>query len=66
MLTDPPTTPAKYKDQYIFGFICSVIGIVVYGIFGGLMYLFIGLLFGNLYFALRRAVVPLKVTSRNR
>ncbi|NRF91658.1 RnfABCDGE type electron transport complex subunit D [Paenibacillus frigoriresistens] len=49
MLTDPPTSPAKVKDQVIFGILSAVVGAVIYGIFGGLMYLFIGLLVGNLY-----------------
>jgi Na+-translocating ferredoxin:NAD+ oxidoreductase RnfD subunit len=49
MLTDPPTSPAKDKDQVVFGILSAVVGVVVYGIFGGLMYLFIGLLIGNLY-----------------
>ncbi|RTE10944.1 RnfABCDGE type electron transport complex subunit D [Paenibacillus whitsoniae] len=55
MLTDPPTTPAKEKEQYIFGFLCSAVGVIIYGIFGGLMYLFIPLLIGNLYSMLSRS-----------
>jgi Na+-translocating ferredoxin:NAD+ oxidoreductase RnfD subunit len=53
MLTDPPTSPAKVKDQIIFGILAAVAGAVVYGLFGGLMYLFIGLLMGNLYHLLK-------------
>jgi Na+-translocating ferredoxin:NAD+ oxidoreductase RnfD subunit len=53
MLTDPPTSPAKVKDQIIFGILASVAGIIVYGLFGGLMYLFIGLIIGNLYHFLK-------------
>lgn len=49
MLTDPPTSPAKYKDQIIFGILCAVVGVMVYVYFGGLIYLFAGLLAGNLY-----------------
>ena len=49
MLTDPPTSPAKYKDQVMFGLLSAVSGTIVYGVFGGLTYLFIGLLIGNLY-----------------
>ncbi|EKN66687.1 hypothetical protein BABA_14557 [Neobacillus bataviensis LMG 21833] len=49
MLTDPPTSPAKYKEQVMFGLLSAVSGTIVYGIFGGLTYLFIGLLIGNLY-----------------
>lgn len=66
MLTDPPTSPAKVKDQLIFGSLAAAAGTVVYGLFGGLMYLFIGLLLGNLYhflkawsaFNISRAVRP--------
>jgi Na+-translocating ferredoxin:NAD+ oxidoreductase RnfD subunit len=53
MLTDPPTSPAKVKQQIIFGILAAVVGVVVYGLFGGLMYLFIGLLSGNLYHLLK-------------
>jgi Na+-translocating ferredoxin:NAD+ oxidoreductase RnfD subunit len=49
MLTDPPTSPAKYKNQIMFGILAALTGTVVYGFFGGLMYLFIGLFIGNLY-----------------
>jgi Na+-translocating ferredoxin:NAD+ oxidoreductase RnfD subunit len=53
MLTDPPTSPAKVKDQIIFGILAAVSGTIVYGLKGGLMYLFIGLLIGNLYHFLK-------------
>jgi Na+-translocating ferredoxin:NAD+ oxidoreductase RnfD subunit len=49
MLTDPPTSPAKVKNQVIFGILTAVSGTIVYGIFGGLTYLFIGVFVGNLY-----------------
>ena len=50
MLTDPPTSPAKDKDQILFGILTAAAGTIIYGIFGGLMYLFIGLCIGNLYY----------------
>jgi Na+-translocating ferredoxin:NAD+ oxidoreductase RnfD subunit len=53
MLTDPPTSPAKVKDQIIFGILTAIAGTVVYGLFGGLIYFFIGLLIGNLYYVLK-------------
>ncbi|ULO07371.1 RnfABCDGE type electron transport complex subunit D [Paenibacillus sp. 19GGS1-52] len=53
MLTDPPTSPAKAKGQIIFGLLTAVAGTVIYGLFGGLIYLFIGLLLGNLYHFLK-------------
>jgi Na+-translocating ferredoxin:NAD+ oxidoreductase RnfD subunit len=49
MLTDPPTSPAKYKNQALFGILSAVPGVLVYGMFGGLTYLFIGLFIGNVY-----------------
>ncbi|MCZ8514283.1 RnfABCDGE type electron transport complex subunit D [Paenibacillus filicis] len=49
MLTDPPTSPAKVNDQIIFGIIVAAAGTVIYVCFGGLMYLFIGLMLGNAY-----------------
>ncbi|WHY92392.1 RnfABCDGE type electron transport complex subunit D [Neobacillus cucumis] len=49
MLTDPPTSPAKYKQQIYFGVLAAVSGVIIYGLFGGLTYLFIGLFAGNFY-----------------
>ena len=43
MLTDPPTSPGKDKDQIMFGILTALSGTVIYGLFGGLTYLFIGL-----------------------
>lgn len=54
MLTDPPTSPAKRNDQIAFGILSAVTGTIVYALFGGLMYLFIGLFIGNLYHLLKR------------
>ncbi|MFE5318187.1 RnfABCDGE type electron transport complex subunit D [Paenibacillus sp. NPDC056579] len=64
MLTDPPTSPAKVKDQIVFGIVTAVTGAVVYAIFGGLTYLFIGLLAGNMYHWLN-ARLPLQVSKKN-
>lgn len=62
MLTDPPTSPAKVKNQVIFGILSAISGIIVYGIFGGLTYLYIGLCIGNLYSFLQKRS-PSKVSS---
>jgi len=53
MLTDPPTSPAKYKDQVWFGIIVAVVSVIDYVVFGGLAYLLVGLLFGNAWKAWR-------------
>lgn len=48
MLTDPPTSPAKDGDQIVFGIVSALVGATVYALYGGLTYLFAGLLAGNL------------------
>lgn len=53
MLTDLPTSPAKVKDQIMFGMITAVVGTVILIAFNGLMYLLVGLLLANLYHLLR-------------
>ncbi len=47
MLTDPPTSPGKYKDQVWFGVITGVVGTLIYLLFGGLNYWLIALLVAN-------------------
>lgn len=56
MLTDPPTSPAKYPEQVTFGILAAVVSIMVYLVFGGLSYLLVGLLVANLW----RAIVNKK------
>ncbi|MGZ4123782.1 MAG: RnfABCDGE type electron transport complex subunit D, partial [Tumebacillaceae bacterium] len=53
MVTDPPTSPAKYGEQVVFGFIAAIVSVIVYLIFGGLAYLLVGLLVANAWNALR-------------
>ena len=53
MVTDPPTSPGKYKDQIWFGVITAVVSMIIYLIFGGLSYLLVGLLAANAWNALR-------------
>ncbi|WP_156431197.1 RnfABCDGE type electron transport complex subunit D [Bacillus sp. FJAT-29814] len=73
MLTDPPTSPAKNKDQVIFGILAAVSGTIVYRLYGGLTYLYIGAFIGNLYSYLNKksisaksAVKMQRVNSRHR
>jgi enediyne biosynthesis protein E5 len=47
MLTDPPTSPAKYKEQIIFSTLAAIISVFMYVVVGGLAYLLIGLLLAN-------------------
>jgi Na+-translocating ferredoxin:NAD+ oxidoreductase RnfD subunit len=64
MLTDPPTSPAKTKDQIAYSFLVALVGTVIYGIFGGLMYLFIGLFIGNLYHVFKKRAYLKEMKAR--
>ncbi|UPM56346.1 RnfABCDGE type electron transport complex subunit D [Gottfriedia acidiceleris] len=64
MLTDPPTSPAKDKQQVIFGFICALVGVTIYSLFGGLTYLFTGLMAGNLFNLLKSKPSIQKVQTK--
>ncbi|MEE6450885.1 RnfABCDGE type electron transport complex subunit D [Gottfriedia acidiceleris] len=65
MLTDPPTSPAKDKQQVFFGFICALVGVSIYTLFGGLTYLFTGLMVGNIFHLLKTKPSIQKGKQRN-
>jgi Na+-translocating ferredoxin:NAD+ oxidoreductase RnfD subunit len=54
ILTDPPTSPAKYKGQWIFGVIAAGTSYAVFMIFGVAYFLLAGVLLGNVWEAQRR------------
>ena len=54
ILTDPPTSPAKYPDQLICGTIVAVVSYVVFEWVGAVYYLLAGVLAGNVWEAWRR------------
>lgn len=60
MLTDPPTSPARYRDQIAFGLIAALVSFAVYMMLGGVYYLLAGLLVGNVWEMWRR------MTARSR
>ena len=49
MLTDPPTSPAAYRQQILFGLIAAAVGTAIFATSGGLAYLLVGLLTANLW-----------------
>jgi Na+-translocating ferredoxin:NAD+ oxidoreductase RnfD subunit len=55
MLDDPPTSPVRYGDQVRFGLIVAVASFAAFELLGGVYYLPLGLLFGNVWEAYRRA-----------
>jgi Na+-translocating ferredoxin:NAD+ oxidoreductase RnfD subunit len=55
ILTDPPTSPAKYPDQIVCGLIVAVVSFAFFEWAGAVYYLLAGLLAGNVWEAWRRA-----------
>jgi Na+-translocating ferredoxin:NAD+ oxidoreductase RnfD subunit len=54
ILTDPPTSPAKYPDQIVCGAIVAVVSFIFFEWGGVVYYLLAGVLAGNLWEAWRR------------
>jgi Na+-translocating ferredoxin:NAD+ oxidoreductase RnfD subunit len=55
ILTDPPTSPAKYPDQMICGALVAVVSFIFFEWAGVVYYLLAGVLAGNVWEAWRRA-----------
>ena len=49
ILTDPPTSPAKYPDQMICGVLVAVVSFALFEWAGVVYYLLAGVLTGNLW-----------------
>jgi Na+-translocating ferredoxin:NAD+ oxidoreductase RnfD subunit len=47
MMTDPPTSPAKYKEQITFGIFAALISVADFMLLNGLSFLLLGLLAAN-------------------
>jgi len=56
MLTDPPTSPTKGRDQFVYAVIVALASVALYLLFGALWFLPGGLLIGNLWVAAQRAL----------
>ena len=54
ILSDPPTSPAKYSDQLVYGVIVAVVSFVLFERAGVVFYLLAGVLVGNVWEAWRR------------
>jgi Na+-translocating ferredoxin:NAD+ oxidoreductase RnfD subunit len=54
ILTDPPTSPAKYPDQIVCGVLVAVVSYVLFEWAGVVFYLLAGVLVGNVWEAWRR------------
>jgi Na+-translocating ferredoxin:NAD+ oxidoreductase RnfD subunit len=56
MLTDPPTSPTKGRDQVTYALLVAAASVALYLLFGALWFLPGGLLVGNAWVALQRAM----------
>jgi Na+-translocating ferredoxin:NAD+ oxidoreductase RnfD subunit len=54
ILTDPPTSPVKYRDQIIFGVLVAVASFAFFELAGSACFLLAGVLVGNVWEARRR------------
>lgn len=54
MVTDPPTSPTKQRDQLVFGAITAVVSYAVFELVGAAYFLLAGLLAANAWEAFRR------------
>jgi Na+-translocating ferredoxin:NAD+ oxidoreductase RnfD subunit len=54
MVTDPPTSPPKHRDQWIYGAIVAIVAFTVFETIGAVYFLFAGLLVANVWEAGRR------------
>jgi len=54
ILTDPPTSPTKYRDQLIFAGIVAVVSFAFFELLGAVYFLLAGVLAGNIWEAWRR------------
>ena len=54
MVTDPPTSPPKAREQIVFGVITAVVSYLVFELVGAVYFLLAGLLVANVWEAVRR------------
>jgi Na+-translocating ferredoxin:NAD+ oxidoreductase RnfD subunit len=54
ILTDPPTSPVKYRDQIVCALIVAVVGFAIFELIHQAYYLLAGVLVGNVWEAWRR------------
>jgi Na+-translocating ferredoxin:NAD+ oxidoreductase RnfD subunit len=57
MVTDPPTSPPKHRDQWIYGALVAGVSFLVFETVGAVYFLFAGLLVANAWEAVRRSRV---------
>lgn len=67
ILTDPPTSPPKYRAQIMYGILVAAVSFAVFEWIGAAYYLLAGVLVGNIWEAFRRqSVGAAAVATSNR
>jgi len=64
-VTDPSTSPAKHRDQIVYGVIVAVVSIAVFEYVGAAYFLLAGLLVANVWEAWRRTRAHARKTGRS-
>ena len=64
MVTDPPTAPARYKEQIAIGALVGAASVLAEALGAGQVYLLVGVLVGNVALALRRWVAQKRAVRR--
>ncbi|HEY4303698.1 MAG TPA: RnfABCDGE type electron transport complex subunit D [Gemmatimonadaceae bacterium] len=64
MVTDPPTSPPKHREQWIYGVIVAAVSFAVFETIGAVYFLFAGLLVANAWEAVRRSRARAARSSR--
>jgi Na+-translocating ferredoxin:NAD+ oxidoreductase RnfD subunit len=54
ILTDPPTSPNRYRDQVVCGVLVAIASFAIFEMFGVVYYLLAGVLAGNVWEGVRR------------
>ena len=65
MVTDPPTSPPKHRDQIVYGAIVAVVSVAVFEFVGAAYFLLAGLLVANVWEAWRRVRAHTHKTRRS-
>lgn len=64
MVTDPPTSPVRFRDQLWFGVVVAAASYAAYLVTGGVHYLLIGILVGNALYAVWRVLPRSRPAAR--
>src|SRR5690606_1818889 len=66
ILTDPPTSPAEYREQVACGILVAVASFAIFELVGAAHYLLSGVLVGNVWEAWRRRRADARRTAGQR